>query len=41
MFALRLRFDTFGGRQRVFDLLFQYGLMNKTCTSCNDECNVI
>ena len=37
MLRLNLTFDSFGGRTKVFDFLFERKLLNKTCPSCGQE----
>ena len=37
MLRLNLTFDSFGGKDKVLDFLFERKLLNKTCPSCHKE----
>ena len=37
MLRLNLTFDSFGGRTKVVDFLFKYGLLSRVCPGCHEE----
>ena len=40
MLSLSLNYDSFGGKDAVFNYLFDMGLLNKTCPVCKKEARV-